>query len=199
MIASKRKLMGLFRREWWKKAVFDHGGHDDDDSGEAVCAMEALNFALRGVVTDSLPCGARPTMGVLITINDMLDWWKSDKERTTYLKPWVEKFAMLPKNTKAECRAVLAAVDYLARTVLKLDVAPVASAADAAALAEQFGDRAPIYWAAYWASEGNSDMSATSVASAIDQEAELYRRSRRAARAFRKKHITRVLEILTEK
>ena len=199
MIASKQKLVGLFQGEWWKKTVFDHGGHGNDDSGEAVCALEALNFALRGEVTDSLPCGARPTMGVLITINDMRDWWKSDKERTTYLKPWVEKFAMLPKNAKVEYRAVLAAVDYLARTVLKLDVPPVVSGTDAGVLVEQFGDHSSIYWAAYWASEGNSDMSATSVASAIDQEAELYRRSRRAARAFRKKHITRVLEILTEK
>lgn len=102
----------VFRRKYWRNILFRHCDHPKDSSGERVCALEALNYARCGVVEDDLPCGARESMSVLMSVNDC-SFWKSNKARTTFLKPFVQRFALLGQNPMVERAANDAVIRYV--------------------------------------------------------------------------------------
>lgn len=108
----------IFRRKFWRNVIFRHGDHEEhiDKSTQDFCALEAFNYALRGEISDNIPCGTRRSMVCLMAVNDWRGW-KSAKERTEFLKPWVQRYALLSDDPRVDNRNIYATIDYVVRKI----------------------------------------------------------------------------------
>ena len=204
-------MLKLDHPEFLDTAIFHDGKGNDTES---VCVMQAVNYAASGSFSDAVPCGCRPAMACMVTLNDYRGW-TSDAERTEFLRPWAWKWIALERNEADERAASFAVADYTVRVIAarfapefaKLNpiidektAADAADAADAAYAAAYAADAAyAAARAAYAAYAAYAAARAAYAAYAADAAA----RAADAAYAAGSHDqfladATRILEILTE-